>query len=126
MKKLFVFVFILNAFSAFCQLTITLRPDGILGKDALIDCRSAAANNNYSDLENLSAWAFSNGGGTIARSLFQFNLTSIPNDAIIKSAKLSLFCNTTSPMTQLHSGLNAYYLQRMFWLYAKVTKRIQQ
>jgi hypothetical protein len=127
MKKWFTLVFLLNALQVFCQVTLILRPDGIEGKDALIDNRYAVINENFGNMEDLSAWAFTNGGGTVTRSLFQFNLNNIPKDAIIKSAKLSLYCNTNSPMTQLHTGRNACSIQRITssWSESTVTWNTQ-
>ncbi len=113
MKKLLTILFLCLASNLFSQTTLTLRPNAANGKDALVDSRTAVANTNFGNSEDIASWAWTSGGATIARSFFQFDLTSIPSNAVITNARLSLYCNTTSAITQLHSGTNASFLQRV-------------
>ncbi len=105
---------VLFSITIHAQTTVTLQPDSTAGKDAWIT--SNAPNLNFGNYANFAAIAWSSGGDFISRGLLQFDLTSIPQNAIITSAKLSLYCNTTSDHPQLHSSLsgsNACYLQRI-------------
>lgn len=97
--------------SLFSQVTLNLRPDPSQGKDALINSQTASTNEGTTG--DLACWSWTNNGVTNARSLLQFNLTSIPQNAKILSAKLNLYCNTTSAITQLHYGPNAANLKRI-------------
>ncbi len=98
----------------YSQVTLTLQPDSVNGKDAWIT--SNATGNNYGNYPNFAAIAWSSGGDFISRGLMDFDLSQIPANATISSAKLSLYCNTTSDHPQLHSSLsgsNSCYLQRI-------------
>ncbi len=114
MRSIILLAFTLCANLGFTQTSITLQPDASQGKDAWIN--SGQPSNNYADYPNFAAIAWTSGGEFISRGLLDFDLSSIPANATISSAKLSLYCNTTSDHTQLHSGLsgsNACYLQRI-------------
>lgn len=113
MKKNVVLFFCFITAGLFAQTTVTIRPNASMGKDALIDSRTAVANTNYGSYSNFASWAWTDNGITYARSLIQFDLSGIPANAIITDAKLSLYCNTTSDIFQLHSGANASYLKRI-------------
>jgi hypothetical protein len=97
--------------SLFAQTTVNIRPNANLGKDALINSQTPTTNEGNS--LDLACWSWTNNGSTNARSLMQFDLTSIPTNAVIQSATLNLYCNTTSAITQLHSGSNASFLRRI-------------
>ena len=114
MKYAALFALTLGMNFGFAQTSITLQPDASQGKDAWIN--SGQSTNNYGDYPNFAAIAWTSGGEFISRGLIDFDLSSIPANATITSAKLSLYCNTTSDHTQLHSGLsgsNACFLQRV-------------
>jgi hypothetical protein len=99
---------------AVCENSVIIRPDAFTGKDALIDSKSNQVNNNFGADDNFASWSWTIGGNlTNVRSLIDFDLSSIPSNAIVNSAKLSLYCNTTSYVTQLNSGTNASYLSRI-------------
>ena len=98
-------------FNAFSQITVNLRPNGTQGKDALINSQTPSTNEGNS--EDFACWRWTSNGSTIARSLMQFDLTAIPANAIIQSATLNLYCNTTSAITQLHYGSNTSSLKRI-------------
>ncbi len=92
---------------------VTFQPDSAEGKDTYIQS-GTSANTNYGTYANYAAisWTISSVPFT-SRSLVEFKLSSIPSNAVITSAKLSLYCNTTSDQTQLHSGSNASYLEKV-------------
>lgn len=96
------------------QTTITLQPNAVDGKDAIIDSRLNNDNfGNHIDFLGM-AWTY---GGTplIARSLIDFDWTLIPNGATINSARLSLY-SYNSPANDAHStlsGSNASQLLRV-------------
>jgi len=66
----------------------------------------------YEDDFISNAWTV---GGEVftQRSLIRFDLAAIPQKSEIVSARLSLFCNTESGHSQLHSGENASVLKRI-------------
>ncbi|GEO07384.1 hypothetical protein AAE02nite_50480 [Adhaeribacter aerolatus] len=107
------------------QVTVLLKPNGINGKDAVIDSRIPNTNNGNSDDFIANAWT--NGGeNLINRSLIQFDLAAIPVGSNILSAKLSLYGNPTSSNRQLSSSLtgsNRSLLQRITsaWVENSVT-----
>jgi hypothetical protein len=97
----------------FAQNTLVLQPDATAGKDALVN--SATANSNYGTHEEVSSYNWTNQGNwTTGRSLLEFDLSQLPAGAVINSATLSLWCNTTTQSTmQLHAGTNASYVRRI-------------
>ncbi|MFI5221767.1 MAG: DNRLRE domain-containing protein [Bacteroidia bacterium] len=108
--------------SVVAQTTLTLRPNAATGKDATIT--SLTAGSNYGTDPDLAAIAWTNGGNSfIERGLVGFDLSSIPQNAIISGATLSLYCNPASTNTQLNSGSNSCLLQRITstWTEAAVT-----
>ena len=111
MKKSLVILLLLFLNNAYAQVTLNLHPNATNGIDALID--NSSASTNYGTTQDFAAWAWTSGGATTARSLLKFDLSSIPSNATITSATLSLYCNTTSSVTQLNSGANACLLQRI-------------
>ena len=115
MKRMIRYIFMLLATffanNMIAQVTLNLHPNATNGIDALID--NSSATTNYGTSPDLAAWAWTSGGITIARGLLKFDLSSIPSNAIITSATLSLYCNTASSVTQLNSGANACLLQRI-------------
>lgn len=120
MKKLntsfagFVFLLLFLANPIISQTTITLQPDGEKGKDALI--LSSVPDNNYGNHIDLPSIAWTNGGNTVVgRGLINFDLSQIPDNAVITSAKLSLF-SYVSPANGGHSsesGPNTSIIKRI-------------
>ncbi len=113
---LFIFCFctvnVLNS-----QSILILQPDGIQGKDAYLSNIDSEWNTNFGENRQFvaDAWLFSGLPGTI-RSIIQFDLSSIPADAIISNAKLSLYgWDATSQLGQhsTQSGPNNCYLERI-------------
>lgn len=94
-------------------ITLDYRNGGII--DA--EFRDDYPNNNYGLFPNFIANAWTSGGTSfIERSVLKFDLSTIPYNATINSATLSLFCNLTSGHSQLHSSLsgsNSCWLRRV-------------
>jgi hypothetical protein len=117
MKKI-IFLVIVNVayLSLKSQTCITLQPDGTAGQDAVISSFFPTGNfGNYTEL-NAVAWT-SGGNPSNLRGLIKFDLSSIPANAVITSAKISLYAVTTTPLNgnlvDPMSGDNASYLQRV-------------
>jgi YD repeat-containing protein len=104
---------------------ISLQPGPVDGHDTFFDNDDIIVNN--SDSGYLMTKAYGNGGVT-SRSLLKFNLSGIPVDATILSAKLSLYADPTLVYEQsAMMGDNASYLQRVTsnWLSQTVNWNIQ-
>lgn len=106
-------------FSSICpaQTTLILRPDGASGKDALLHGLQSQANSNFGSSPELpaSAWSFSNVDGTL-RSVLEFDFSSLPANAVIIHANLSLFAIDNTNGQGQHStlsGSNACWLERV-------------
>jgi len=93
---------------------VILRPDWEIGKDAVVLNRPGYENTNYGVHPDFICNAWVNGGDDVfQRSLLEFDLSFIPSNSSIVSAELSLYSNPLSGNTQLHSGANSSYLQRI-------------
>lgn len=110
------------------QTTLVLQPGPSDGKDAeIFSCVPCGyANHNYGTKRDFNAIAWTKSGNTsIVRSLIEFDLSQIPQSAIIHSATLSLYFNPTSEEGS-HAqflGCNDSYLQRITssWTESTVT-----
>ncbi len=104
------------------QTTLTLQPDAVAGKDAEV-CY-IVPDKNYGDSDKMSPYAWTqNGDLNIVRELIQFDLSAIPANATITSAKLSLYFNPYYTGVTQHNGDNAIWIQRVTtpWDEDKVT-----
>jgi hypothetical protein len=106
--------------------TLIMQP-GPEGKDATVFSRQDAVGKNFGDGEQFQAstwtWNGDNLGGGSFRSLIQFDLGALPAGAVIKSAKLFLYCDTLN-YTKGHSSLsssNAAQLLRVKQAWAEST-----
>lgn len=115
MKRILLSVITLlagNLLSA--QYSLTLRPDGASGEDAMVF--DFQPNTNFGSGEDLeaNAWTFTPTPG-IVRSFLKFDYSSLPPQAVITSAYLSLFQNHTSSSGNhsQQSGSNNAWLQRV-------------
>lgn len=127
MRTLISILFILMMYTEISngQTTLTIQPNAAQGKDAMVySCVPCGyAGNNYGNKKDADAMAWTNSGNFgISRALMQFDLTSIPSNAFITDARLTLYYNTTS-IEGYHSGVNASYLQRIIapWVESTVT-----
>lgn len=97
------------------QTTLNLRPDATLGKDAYY--KDATPTLNQGTHADFTALAWTNGGAVVARSIIEFDLTSIPAGSTINSAYLSLYNNSTSSNNSGEhsnlSGSNSATLRRI-------------
>ncbi|MFC2111321.1 DNRLRE domain-containing protein, partial [Bacteroidota bacterium] len=114
MKKILISgLLICFVFFGFPQTTITLQPNAVVGKDAYLDSKT---NNNYGNHPDFAAIAWNISSSlALARGIIDFNLSFIPNGAIIDSAYLSLY-SYNSPSNGSHysaGGSNLSVLQRI-------------
>jgi len=94
------------------QVVLTLQPNGCNGKDAVIS--EIVPDNNYGNLEDIHLYAWTQGGIlNVNRVGIDFDLFSIPANARIDSAFLSLYFNNTSRYGSKHSGENSFVIQRI-------------
>jgi len=122
MKKIVLLFLSLSAIDLlFAQdAEITLQPDSICGKDAMV-WNAPGHNNgttNYGSNDAFGANAWTNQGTPdTTRSLLQFDLNRIPQGSTINSAQLSLYNNPTTTFAQgqhsTQSGPNDLYIQRI-------------
>ncbi|MCL2246093.1 MAG: DNRLRE domain-containing protein [Lentimicrobiaceae bacterium] len=106
MKKLFLFIVLaIVCYSVFSQVTVTFKPNSIIGKDATLATTYGCTPdgeahpreyNNYGDHPYFRAWTWTLSNlfcyDRSFRSLLQFNeLVTIPTEAEIISAELKLF-----------------------------------
>ena len=96
----------------FSQNTIVLQPDSTLGKDATLF--ELNPNNNIGNSNEFISfdWTFS-GIEAKGYSLIQFDLSSLPQNTNIISAKLSLFHNPILNSSAGQAGDNACYLKKV-------------
>jgi hypothetical protein len=92
--------------------TLILHPDACEGKDAINGF--IVPGSNYGSSEDLDVYAWTQGGNlNINRAYLDFNLSSIPNNAVITSATLYLYYNPTNSGAYTHSGNNAFSIYRL-------------
>lgn len=85
--------------------TVVLQPDGAAGKDTYIS--AGVQSDNYGASEALQAA----GPASTSKILIQFDLSSIPQDAIVTSAELTLECHAhvSEQTVSIHRGLVEWY-----------------
>jgi len=95
-KKLLIAVVLVLIISvSFAQTTITLQPNSEKGKDAYF--KDLTPTLNQGSHQDFSAIAWTNvSNPVIARSVIDFDFSSIPSGSIVNSAYLSLYNNSTS------------------------------
>ncbi|MGF7139288.1 DNRLRE domain-containing protein [Roseimarinus sediminis] len=94
------------------QLVLTLQPDGNQGKDAVIS--KIVPDKNFGELEDIHLYAWTQDGMlNVNRVVIDFDLSSIPTDAQIDRAFLSLYFNKNSRYGNEHSGDNRFIIQRI-------------
>lgn len=105
------------AFSAIAeaQTTVISINDGI-GEDLFVHSGVAVQNTNFSNVEALNVYAWTNGGVFgIKRAFLRFDLSIVPAGAVVTAARLSLFFNPDDAIESVdeHSGDNSWVLQRV-------------
>lgn len=88
--------------------TLTIQPDGTAGSDTFI--RSDLATTNFGTSTALAAGNV--GGFGTFRSLIKFDLSSLPDAAVISSATLSLYATSDNSMNA--RTMRVYRLKRAF------------
>ena len=104
MKRIFILCATCVALTSNAQIfhSITIQPGTQEGMDALIEQQRPTLSD---DNEDIAAIAWTAGGApSTHRSLFQFNLPTLPSNATYVSATLTLYGNPTSRFHQLHSS----------------------
>jgi len=87
------------------------QPNAALGKESVIETISPDQNFGTEPFLTIFSWTNS-GTFNTARSLIAFDLTSIPSQTTIKTAKLFLYWNTYQNLTE-HTGENAFTLYKI-------------
>lgn len=91
---------------------LSLQPDGELGKDVLIG--KIVPISNYGETPDLHLYSWSQSGVlNVNRALIDFDLSTLPLDAQIDSAFLSLYFNSTSLYGDKHQGETSFVIQRI-------------
>jgi len=91
---------------------LNIQPDATSGKDALFG--SIVPDNNYENSEDIHLYSWTHDGNlTVNRVVMDFDLSSIPSDAVIDGANLSLFFNVTSAYGSGHVGETGFNIQRI-------------
>jgi|GEM_PF-5144633 hypothetical protein len=118
MKKVIITLMaVCLAYFGFSQVTLTLQPGPNAGKDALLN--SLYEFNNFGNHQGFMAAAWMSGNNVYTlRSVVQFDLSSIPSDAIVTDARLNLYKYNTPSQTG-HSGDNGAYLRRILFDWAE-------
>jgi hypothetical protein len=106
-----LFISLAVAFSCYAQTTIIIQPGPSTGKDAFLN--QLAPISNFGDHKDFIAysWTFSGSPG-IAKSLLQFDLSSIPINSNIIKAELSLYHNSATGSAG-QAGINASKLKKI-------------
>lgn len=90
MKKVYLFLLLISSLAMKAQSVLFLQPDGSQGQDALIT--SYQPSSNFGSHPEIDAMAWTNGGTPLTfRSLFRFDMSSIPSGSTIISATLNLY-----------------------------------
>ena len=90
-------------------LTITTDPDS---KDAVVETYAPNLNGGSDAVVFVSAWT--NGGTNNTKRYFiEFDLSAIPPNAVIDSAKVSFYKGSTTLMSNMHQGSNSWGLRRV-------------
>ncbi len=116
-KLLFIYLLLQASFLE-AQTTVTLQPDAATGKDSFLSDNVPDNSQASSPELDAGAWTIFSSPVTI-RGLLGFNLSSIPANAIIQSATLTLYNNPNSQNGYANgqhshvSGSNSAVLQRI-------------
>ncbi len=113
-KYFFVGIFLFVEGFLFGQTTFVIQPGSVEGKDAFVISTNSDDNFGYPQEIIASGWT-KDGSPKTVRSFIEFDLSIIPDDAVLLSAKLSLY-GYDSPSNGTHSttsGSNEAVLQRI-------------
>jgi len=109
------FLLAFTMLDAISQTTLTLQPNAAQGKDAMLNGLPINQNGNYGSNVRFFTSAWTSGGvPLVTRSVIDFDLTQLPQNAQIISAYMSLYHDPNSSFPHsTTSGTNASYLQRI-------------
>lgn len=119
MKKTFTLLATALCISVFAQTTITLRPNTALGKDAQVNNYGGNASTNFGTSPVIASYVWTNGTVFTNKFYIQFDLSSLPANAVVTSASLDLYADnpTTTfvgnPSTPMNGSNNASYIKRV-------------
>ncbi|MEM9917979.1 MAG: DNRLRE domain-containing protein [Bacteroidota bacterium] len=110
------------------QTTVVLQPGPLEGNDSKI--YSLGLDSNYGNRHSLNAYTWTNRGRLVLKRIFlSFDLDTIPDNAMITEARLSLYYNPLDSFESfsVHSGDNELYVQRVTedWAESQITWRNQ-
>jgi hypothetical protein len=88
--------------------TFTSQPDATAGVDAIID----SVHSTYNYGTSVGVW-IGDDAGDVSRQLIKFDLATLPSDAIISAATLSLWCNGDYAS---NAGTWKVYRQKRAWV----------
>ena len=95
------------------QTTVTLKPAAAQGKDSEVWDFTPTTNRGSNQAINVYTWTRS-GSPTVKRSYVEFDLSSIPANSIVQSAKLKLFYDPiTNEGFSNHSGVTDFEIRRV-------------
>lgn len=120
MMRFLLFTFCLIPFFASAQTTVTIVGTPEMEDAAIGDFTPTT---NYKDHDNILANAGTNGGTpTLIRTLFKFDLDTLPANAVVTSATLDLYHRQTN-LGFKHEGANRAIIQRVTgpWTESTVT-----
>jgi hypothetical protein len=101
----------LNSLADTIKVAKIYQPDGVIGKDAIIE--SISPDSCFENSPHLTAFSWTNGGlFNTARTFIEFNLSDMPVKTKVKAAKLSLYWIRYENLTE-HTGDNAFSIYRI-------------
>lgn len=98
---------ILSAGALKAQITLVLQPDATSGQDAALHGLITEVNNNWGQVDQVPAmaWTFLGVPGVV-RAALRFDLSSIPQGALVLDARLSLYAYDSPAGFGQHSDLS--------------------
>jgi hypothetical protein len=113
-KKILLSAFMLfGATALFAQHQLVLQPNATDGKDVKIRGRADELNLNIPDDKVIHLYAWTNSGVPNKQRIFiQFDWSSLPQNAVIDSAVLTMY-HTSLYNTPDHSGANEFWIRRV-------------
>jgi len=96
---------------ALAQITVTIQPSSLDGKDAYVFEKNPTSNYGTSHELFSFAWTFS-GTPYVGQSLIEFDISQIPSNVTITEAKISLYHNPSSSSAG-QSGINESKLKKV-------------
>lgn len=115
MKKIFISSLLLSSLSPlFSQTQVDTCINVLTKADAFVLDRPNTQNTNYGTYQDAmaQAWTYS-GDDAVARQLIHFDISTLPQNAVLNNAYLSLYYHTSPHGNGTHSGANSMHIQRV-------------